>query len=89
MSESDLIERLAAAVAERVQPVQKIDDDLWSLDNIAAYLKRESSTVREKIACLPSFPKAIRLPSFGKGRSQPLYKEVEVRTWTDRFMEKN
>lgn len=89
MSEMELIDRLAAAVATHIKPVAKIEDDLWSIENIAAYLKRDASTVRERIACLPTFPKAIRIPAAGVKRSQPLYKESEVRFWVERHQERN
>lgn len=89
MSEIDLIEKLAKAVAIKIQPMMKIEDDLWSVENIAAYLKRDASTVRERISCLPSFPKAIRIPAAGVKRSQPLYKELEVRSWVEKHQDRN
>jgi len=89
MSEMEMLDRLAAAVASKIQPPVRIEDDLWSIENIAAYLKRDASTIRERIACLPSFPKAIRIPAVGVKRSQPLYKESEVRCWAERHQERN
>lgn len=88
MSDVDLIERLAEAVAQRMTPSIPLAVDLWDIATIAAYLKREPGTVREQIACLPSFPKAIRLPT-SKGRAQPLYNAKEVIAWVQSYREKN
>ena len=88
MSDIDLIERLADAVAQRMNPSIPLAVDLWDIATIAAYLKREPGTVREQMACLPSFPKAIRLPT-SKGRAQPLYNAKEVIAWAQSYREKN
>jgi len=88
MSDIDLIERLAEAVAQRITPPIPLVVDLWDIATIATYLKREPGTVREQIACLPSFPKAIRLPT-SKGRAQPLYNAKEVIAWVQSYREKN
>lgn len=88
MSESDLIEKLAAAVASRIFPSIPLEADLWDIAIIAAYTKRDPATVRERWACLPSFPKAIRLPSLKRG-AQALYKATEIIKWAESHMEKN
>jgi hypothetical protein len=63
--------------------------DLWSVKEIAAYLKRSEAVVRERITALPGFPQAIRLPVAGsKGRGQPLWKAKEVIAWTEKHQEK-
>lgn len=88
MSEVDLIERLAEAVAARVKPSIPLAIDLWDIATIAQYLKREPQVVRERMACLPSFPKAIRLPT-KTGRAQPLYNAKEVIAWAQSYQEKH
>ncbi len=87
MSESELIERLAAAVADRVKPTFSQDVELWDMATVAQYFRRNIATVRKSIACLPSFPKAIRLPV--SGTAQPLYNACEVIVWAQRHKEKN
>lgn len=82
-----LIDELAAAIAGRIAPAIPIDVDLWSSDQIAAYLKRDRRQVTERIAALPDFPKAIRLPALGGGRSQPLWRAVEVIEWANSYQE--
>lgn len=82
-----IIEELAAAIAGRIAPAIPLDVDLWSSDQIAAYLKRDRRQVMERIAALPDFPKAIRLPAFGGGRSQPLWKAAEVIEWATSYQE--
>jgi len=88
MNDSDLIERLAAAVSERISRPIPVDIDLWDMETMAGYFKRSTSVVRERYACLPSFPKAIRLPS-AKNGAHPLYKADEVIKWAESFKEKN
>ena len=88
MSETDLIERLANAVAKHITPPMPIEIDLWDTATIATYLKRSPGVVRECMACLPSFPKAIRLPTKG-GTAQPLYNASEVIKWAQSYREKN
>lgn len=88
MSDVNLIERLADALAQRMTPSIPLAVDLWDIATIAAYLKREPGTVREQMACLPSFPKAIRLPT-SKGRAQPLYNAKEVIAWAQSYRETN
>ncbi|MGE8450915.1 MAG: hypothetical protein ACN6OP_09935 [Pseudomonadales bacterium] len=94
MSESDLIERLAAAVAARVKPSLPLAVQLWNLEMIGAYLQRSPRVVGERIVTLPDFPKAIRLPAArakkpgteeekNKGKSLPLWKAAEVIAWTE------
>ena len=53
---------------------------------VARYLHRNPQTVRESMACLPSVPKAIRLPS--EGRSHPLDNAAEVIKWAKTFKDK-
>jgi hypothetical protein len=87
MSESELIERLAAAVADRVKPTFSQEVELWDMEIVAQYLRRNIATVRKQYACLPSFPKAIRLPA--TGTAQALYNASEVIVWAQRHKEKN
>ncbi|QGZ42677.1 hypothetical protein IP92_04898 [Pseudoduganella flava] len=88
MSEADLIERLADALQNRLRPAIPLSVDLWDFEMIGAYLKRDPQTVRDRMACLPSFPKAIRLPTKG-GRSQPLFNAKDVIEWAQSYREKH
>jgi hypothetical protein len=87
MNESDLIEKLAEAVAGRILPPVPRDIELWDFEAIAAYLRRSVRTVREDIAVLPSFPKPITLPT-ARGKAHPLYKAVEVIGWAESHQER-
>ena len=86
--EADLIERLANGIAQHLQPSIPLSIDLWDIVIIAHYFKRNPATVRERLSCLPSFPKAIRMPTT-KGKSRPLYKATEVIKWAERYRDKN
>jgi hypothetical protein len=65
------------------------DADLWDIATIATYLKRSELVVREGMACLPDFPKAIRLPSTRSARGQALYRAKDVINWAARYQDKN
>jgi len=72
----------------KLSPHIPITVDLWTVREIAAYLKRSEAVVRERITALPGFPHAIRLPvAGGKGRGQPLWKAKEVIAWTEKHQE--
>ena len=87
MSDVELINKLAEALAKHFKPSIPLGIDLWDIATIGQYLKRDASVVRERIACLPDFPKAIRLPST-KGRAHPLYKAAEIINWSESYRER-
>lgn len=92
MSDAALIEQLTATIAQLVRPAFPVEIDLWDMATIANFLKRDPQVVRERMACLPSFPKAVRLPTMtsGKaGRSQPLYWAKEIIAWAKSYQEKH
>lgn len=87
MTGGELLDKLANALAERLKPALPVSIDLWDVATVAQFLKRDPSVVRERITCLPDFPKAIRLPST-RGRGHPLYKAAEVIEWAESYREK-
>lgn len=89
MSENELIQQMAAAVAQHLQPAIPVNIDLWDVATIARVLKRSESQVRNRLICLPDFPKAIRLPVEGGGRGKPLYRANEVLDWTRKYQDRH
>lgn len=89
MSENELIQRLSAALAGQLQPPIPVDIDLWDVATIARLLKRSESQVRNRMICLPDFPKAIRLPVAGGGRGQPLYRASEILEWVEKYQDRH
>lgn len=87
MSDTDLLTRLASELAKQLRPAIPVAIDLWDIATIAQFLKRDDQVVRERIACLPDFPKAIRLPTVGGTRGRPLWKAAEVIAWTEQYRE--
>jgi hypothetical protein len=77
------IDKLAAALAEQLRRAIPLSVDLWDFETIGRYLKRNPDSVRTRIACLPDFPKAIRLPSEKGNRAHPLWKAAEVIKWAE------
>jgi hypothetical protein len=88
-ADSELITRLAAELAKQLRPPIPVEIDLWDIATIAAYLKRSEAVVRERMACLPDFPKAIRLPSTKAVRGQALYRAREIIQWAGQYQDKN
>lgn len=87
MSDMAIVERLADAIERRIRPVVPLSVALWDIATVAAYLQRDPDSVRERIACLPDFPKPIRLPSATKRGGHPLYKAAEVIQWAESYRE--
>lgn len=81
-----LIEKLAAALAAQLPPPIPIEIDLWNVATIARLLKRNESQVRNRMVCLPDFPKAIRLPVSSGPR---LYRAAEVLAWVSKYQDKD
>lgn len=86
--DSSVLEQLVAALQQLNKPAIPIEVDLWDMAMIAAYLKRNVQVVRERMACLPDFPRAIRLPT-STGRTQPLWKAKEIVAWASSHQEKH
>ncbi|VVE77369.1 helix-turn-helix transcriptional regulator [Pandoraea sputorum] len=95
MTETDLIDRLAEALAERIAPAVPLSVRLWSAKTIAGYLERSPSVVLERVVTQPGFPRPIRVPTIhartkagepvkeGAAKGQPLWKAIEVIEWTE------
>lgn len=83
----DAIEQLAAALEKQISRRIPMNVDLWGYAEIAAFLKVSTKHVSDRYASREDFPKAIRLPSGGRGRAHPRYKAREVVAWVDRFLE--
>jgi len=86
---SDLTPTSVTPTSDLTPTSLPIEIDLWDIATIATYLKRSESVVRERMACLPDFPKAIRLPSTRSIRGQALYRAREVIQWAAQYQDKN
>lgn len=89
MSENELIQQMAAAVAQHLQPAIPVQIDMWDVATIARVMKRSETQVRNRMICLPDFPKAIRLPVAGGGRGQPLFRANEVLEWAGKYQDRH
>lgn len=89
MPDDEFIQKLAAALAAQLQPPIPVSIDMWDVATIARVLKFSESQVRNRLICLPDFPKAIRLPVAGGGRGQPRYRAAEVLKWISKYQDKN
>lgn len=88
MPEAEIIARLDLVLAKLDRPAVELADQLWTLAQVADYLGRHVVTVRESMACLPTFPAPIHLPGRGVGRGKALYEAGEVIAWAKSYKEK-
>ena len=88
-NDNDLINRLAAAVADRIRPQIPFDYEMWDIATIAACMKLSEAQVRERLAPQPDFPKAIRLPTTSGGRGHARYRAKDVWAWMMKYQDKN
>lgn len=88
INEAEIIARLDMILAKLEHPPVPLEMQLWTIANIANYFQKHTQTVRESMACLPSFPPAIRLPSRNGARSHPLYNAADVIKWAESFKDK-
>lgn len=88
-NDNDLINRLAAAVADRIRPQIPFDYEMWDIATIAACMKLSEAQVRERLAPQPDFPKAIRLPTTRGGRGHARYRAKEVWAWMMKYQDKH
>ena len=88
-NEGNLIARLASELAKQLRPALPVEIDLSDIATIATYLKRSELVVRERMARLPDFPKAIRLPTTRSVRGQALYRVKEIIQWAGRYQDRN
>ena len=86
MSEKEILEAILQKLSEKSVPIQI---DLWDVETIARVFKRSETQVRNRMICLPDFPKAIRLPAASGGRSRPLYRATEVLEWTRKYQDRH
>lgn len=87
--DNDLINRLAAAVADRIRPRIPFDYEMWDIATIAACMKLSEAQVRERLAPQPDFPKAVRLPTTSGGRGHARYRAKEVWAWMMKYQDKH
>lgn len=84
---TDLIEQLAAALADRIRPEVPLSVDLWDAKLVAAYLKVSPKHVLERYSPRPDFPRAIRLPA-ASGKGHPRWKALEVIEWAEKHQDR-
>lgn len=85
MNEAIDYNKLASAIAERLTPRVPFDRQLWDSEMCAEYFRMSVSNFMQSIACNPSFPKAIRVPSMRGKSSLPRWKAKEVIGWTEGY----
>lgn len=65
--DTDLLVTLRALVTELRAPRVAIDDELWTFDDIAQYLKLSQYTVERRVVVQPGFPEAFQPCATSKG----------------------
>lgn len=86
MSEAELIDKLAVAVAQKVKPAVPLDVALWDIESIAVYLIVSKAQAQRYIA-MPGFPDRARFSS-EKGKGHPRWRAREVIEWAEKHFPK-
>lgn len=84
---NDMIDQLAAALAQHMVPPIPLSIDLWGAKEIAAYIKQSERSVIERVVSYPGFPQAIRLPTQRGTKGYPRWKAAEVIAWVEKHQE--
>ncbi len=58
-----------------------MNDKLWRDEDVAEYLGVSMDTVRRKLLCKSTFPKAIQLPTGGTRGAHRRWVPAEVKKW--------
>ena len=87
MSTVEIIGQLLDALNKQSAPAIPISIALWDVSTAAAYLNKNNDVFRDRIAALPDFPRAIRLPA-KVGRAHPMYRATEVIAWAATYQDK-
>lgn len=87
-NDHELIVAIARAVAANMPPQIPIDVALWSVADCAAYLRISESSFYQRVACMPGFPQAIRIPRLDGSRGHPRWKAREVIEWAEGHQER-
>lgn len=66
------VEELLQGILSELK-AQRVPDDLWTVDDIAKYIKKTPSTVRSHVVNKRDFPRPIKTPS-----SRWIAKEVKA-----------
>ncbi|MFZ6767814.1 hypothetical protein ACO0LM_12090 [Undibacterium sp. Di26W] len=86
--QEDIIDQLAECLANKVAARIPVDIALWDIKTCADYLNLSVTSFRQRFACLPDFPGAVRLPSPSGQKAHPLYEAQEVIAWAMKYKEK-
>lgn len=88
MTEHDLIDRLAHAIASHLPAMMPVEITLWDSADCALFMRVSLNHFRQYIAPQPGFPHAIRIPKSDGKTGQPRWKAREVIEWADQYQEK-
>lgn len=88
MTDPELIEKLARAVAAHIPAQIPVDIALWDSADCAAFMRISKTHFMQYVAPQPGFPHAIRIPKSDGKTGQPRWKAKEVIEWADGYQEK-
>lgn len=87
--DNELIDQLAQAIANYTAPVVPLHKELWTAEKCAAYFGMKTRYFYSHLACLPSFPKRIKLPIKGGVRSQARWIAQDIIDYAIKHKETN
>jgi len=77
----EVMNRIAELVAEKVFGIEQ--PSLWSVKEIATFLKLSERHVQDRVVKSPNFPKGFLIPGAGKIKSRVRWKKDDVIDWAD------
>lgn len=80
-----LIQKLAAAIADKIKPAVSFEYQLWTKEGIGNYLKVDINSVVKRYASLPDFPRRIEIPTAEGRITHPRWKAIEVIEWVEGY----
>lgn len=72
------IDKLVDALTQPATPVIPVGIALWDTKTCATYFNMSEGAFRDRYACLPEFPPAIRLPTATGRKGHPQYESADV-----------
>lgn len=82
-TQSELIERLAMAIAKHIPRQIPLINRLWSIEQVAHYLGLSATYVHNHFPSAPGFPTPIRVCMKKGVKGHPRFKAVEVIRWAE------
>ena len=80
------MEKLLLEILNELRSLHSDNAEIWTVDDIANYVRLSRSSVQSRIICRKDFPRAIRIPT-DSGMGGRRWYSKEVKHWASRNRE--